>query len=125
MLKWFSSNAVFMGSLIAGVFYHIQGYSNIAMFMAWLTLIVSIFVHTERMLDVLVERGGFAVNGAIEGWFNVVVIMIMIWAGWIVTAIAYSLSSILVQAAYKEIEERIRHAEKQPSESAGDECCGD
>ena len=97
ILLWIVCNGLFVTALIYGYVYEIHGAKNIALFMAWFTIVLSPFVLIEDVYKTL--------PNIVPRWLNisydVCVIAFMIWHGAIATAIFYIVHTFMVVVAYE------------------------
>ena len=97
--RWALINGLFAACLYYGFIENIDGAYNVAMFLAWATVITSLFVSSDGVVKKM-KDGGRSVTMGIDVLFDTVVILVFAWFGAWVTATGYFLHAILQQAAW-------------------------
>lgn len=98
---------VFAISVVLGTFYEIDVASNFAVFLSWFFFLISIigFVFIFALSDDEIKKVFTDWKPLLPAWieigFDLYVLMIMIWYGWIATAAAYSVVVFLKVFLYR------------------------
>jgi len=106
-VKWLAFNGVFAGSLYFGYVEGIDGFVNVALFIAWLAVIVSPFTLAKPVLKEILNQGGPAMSDHVEGVFDIAVIVVFVYFGAWVTGAFYAVHAIIIQTGRKEMRDMV------------------
>ncbi len=98
-LKWVLMNGVFAALLWAAVAHGVEGAQNIVVVAVWLLLLMTPLMWTADMQKTLAERGR-AVPAWLDGLFDVALVAVLLWHGWMFTGVAYLLHAWLSHGAW-------------------------
>lgn len=106
LARWFLFNGLFAALLVAGFVYGIEGAENVALFIVWVTSIISLFFPTEKVVEVLREKKHMPpIKRSIDGAFDVVVICFLVWHGAVASGIAYFVHFVMLQLTWEKLSE--------------------
>lgn len=105
--KWLLVNSLFAASLWFGLVQGIEGFRNIGLFIAWLTIVTSVFFFTDAAQKHLREKGP-SVPLLIDWLFDAAITGLFVWHGYWVTAIFYVVHVILLNGARAKAKEEPR-----------------
>ena len=88
-------NGLFALMLLMGTIGGIEGAENVAVFIAWASLIVSFVCLSDEFQALLSASGGIVV----PAWFHItlygILLIVMVWNGWFATSIAAFLALLM------------------------------
>lgn len=90
VLYWVIANTVFALCVYYGFFEEVAGAKNIALFIAWGLSVLSLMYASDTVVASLKKRGK-AIPAPIDVAYDLVIIGVFIWFGYIITAIAYTI----------------------------------
>ncbi len=97
LLKYIIGNGVLAAMLWLGTVEDIPGARNIAIFMAWFMFIVSLGMLSDRTVIKVAPK---LINMPVLVWFDVVLdcvlLALMLWHGWWVTSVAFTMHCVLM-----------------------------
>jgi hypothetical protein len=102
--KWFVWNLSLLGVLLAGLIFSVQIAIYTAMSLIWIMLILYTFLYYTPKRNTYVRPVSFAINLV----FDLSILIIIFSQGWRLTGIAYLLSCILLEAVYRDDENKAR-----------------
>ncbi len=109
LLTYCLFHGVFIACLYYGHFKGIEGAENVALFIAWFTIIVSWFTLSEDGIDA-VRKNPPIMPSAIDVPLDIMVVGVFIWAGALITGAFYTLHIFIVLLA--------RDKAKEPKEES-------
>ena len=99
--RWLLYNGGFAASIYFGVYGGNDGFSNITIVFAWLTIVSSFFLLSDKFVADIAKKGKApSVPRSVDILFDVSVIVSLVYAGWIVTGIGYLIHLIFLQGSY-------------------------
>lgn len=104
LFNWIAVNGVMLGCLYLGLYEGISGAENIGMFLVWLAIIVSPFLHLEDCIKTLKERGR-TVPQAVNIGFDIAVVGMLVWNGFIITGALYFVHLVITEGVWKTVSE--------------------
>lgn len=108
LIRWTLINGIFVASIVAGFHYENENALNLAMFMAWVTILASLLINTEAAIEAL-KTAKHSVPRSVDIGFDLLVVALFAYYGATVTAICYLLHILLVIIAREK-------AEKEPAQ---------
>ena len=106
--KYFIINGIFAACIYFGLFENIEGAKNLTLFIAWLSIIMSMFMLTDAAQEALVKQGGPSVPRWFDITLDIAVIGIFVWLNWTWTAAGYTLHMFMLIAAWQEVEKTVK-----------------
>jgi len=91
-------HCVFLACLYYGSFKGVEGAENVALFIAWFTIITSWFLLTEDGIDV-VRKNPPIIPAAIDVPLDIIVVGVLVWAGALITGIFFALHIFILLLA--------------------------
>lgn len=113
LFRWIIINLIFVISLYLGLFLGIEGAKNVALFMAWFSILASIFTLHEDVQEAfrkVFKKSGRTTPKSLNIAFDVCVIGAFVWAGFIFTGAAYLVHFILIEALWDRLEKETMQA---------------
>lgn len=98
-VKWGTEHALFMAVLVAGMVFDVKGAANVALWFAWLNIFLGLFLLCDDVCERLRARGR-SVPAPVAVGCDIVVVVLMVWHGWMVTAAGWMLHSFLEYSAF-------------------------
>jgi hypothetical protein len=98
-LKWLAGSVVFSALVIGGTVGGSEGAANVARFFAWLVFIVSLGLFSDDIARTVREKPRSAPLW-LMGTVDALLIGLMVWYGWFVTAAAFTFAVILTASAH-------------------------
>jgi len=103
-IRWVLFNGGFSASIYFGAYLEHDGASNVAMFIAWVTIVMSLLLLSDTFIEKIKEK---ALKPSVPRWvdvfFDTAVIFSLIYIGWIITGVFYFIHLILAQGSYEKI----------------------
>ena len=96
---WVATNAAFGYLLWLATAGKVDGAENVVVFWVWFLTIVSFAYLSDGVTSKMAELGR-AVPAVIGAAFDIAVICVMVWHGWWLTSMAYTLHFVLLQTAW-------------------------
>lgn len=93
-LRWLLANGVFSACIYFGFIEGVDGAKNIALFLAWMTSIVSLFFYSDAVMKEIFKKQGALVNRTLDVIFDCCVLSVFLWYGYIVLSIFYFIQII-------------------------------
>lgn len=99
IIRYFAFNTVFALSLYFGFFGDIEPAKNIAYFIAWLSIITSLFTGSDEVIEYMREKGR-VIPKRFDATFDLIVTAVFVWSGAWVTASFYLVHWVLFEGAW-------------------------
>lgn len=96
--NWLFFNGLFLAAIYYGLFEGINGAKNIAIFVAWLTFIISLSMLHDDVVKIIKKNGKYMPQW-VDAIFDICVICSFLWFGYFITAIAYLISVLITHSA--------------------------
>jgi len=104
LLRYVLVNGLFASCLYFGAYKGVSGAANIAMFIVWLSFVVSMFAPVKEVA-VEISNETRPVPVCVDVGFDIAMTISMLWCGWVVSAIVYFIHMFLLHIG------RVRGAE--------------
>ena len=98
-LKWVLINSAFSGLLWFAVARGVEGAQNIVLALVWLLLLMTPLMWTADMQKTLAERGR-PIPAWVDHTFDLAIVAVLLWHGWMATGIAYLLHAWIGHGAW-------------------------
>ena len=102
-IKYFAFNIIFAASLYFGLIQGFEPAANVALFIAWATIIISFCFLSDAAIEVLKKE-----SRAMPAWFNgtldLVFLGVLVWTGYFITSAFYVVSVLIAIAAWDKAE---------------------
>jgi len=102
-IRYILLNGVFLAFFYFGFVEYVEGARNAAFFMAWISIVLSLFCLSKKFTESLKE-GERPVPGWVRMSFELAVSVAFAWYGAWVTASFYFLHALLIEAAWLQAE---------------------
>jgi hypothetical protein len=102
-LIWLVVNSVFAVCVYMGFIQRHEGAYNVAMFMAWFTIVFSVPMLFESTLKAM-QAQGRSIPVALNSVFDLSITFVMVWSGAWVTGFFYLIHSAIQQYAWNEVD---------------------
>lgn len=99
LIRYIVTNLAFAACLWLGIIEGIAGAANVALFLAWLAIVTSLFACTKDVVEVMAKRGR-TVPMWVDQCFDLAVVVFLVWHGWWATAIGYVIHMGSIAVAY-------------------------
>lgn len=99
LIRYIITNAAFAVCLWFGIIEGISGAANVALFIAWIAIVTSLFACSKDVIEKLAQRGR-TVPMWIDQSFDLMVVAFLVWHGWWATAIGYVIHMGSLAVAY-------------------------
>ncbi len=104
LFRYLGFNIGFAVCIYYGLYEGVEGAKNIAIFYAWFVFILSLFMFSDTVVEKIKETRP---NPTVPRWFDVTIdiflLFSIIYAGWVITSIAYVIHMLLTHARYDEM----------------------
>ena len=97
--KWLLMNGTCAALLWFAVAGGVEGAQNILLVLVWLLLLITPLMWTADLQKTLAERGR-AVPAWLDGIFDLALVAVLLWHGWMLTGVAYLLHAWLSHGAW-------------------------
>jgi hypothetical protein len=97
-IRWGIVNSIFLICLYLGLIEHIEGAKNIALALAWFTVISTPIFFTDMYTKTMTESG-YTVPALVEGIIDFTALFIMVWTGYLVLGGFYTIHILVSQGA--------------------------
>lgn len=101
VLKWFVINGLFVACMYLGFYEQHEGAYNVAMFMAWIAIVLSPLMLMGDVLKAMNKKGR-SMPAWISISFDIMVVLAFVWFGALVTAIFYAIHIFITEGAWSE-----------------------
>jgi hypothetical protein len=102
-LRWAAVNSAFLVLLYSALVKEISGAQNLAVFVTWVAL-ASSFATLLPPVQERMRSEGRPVPCWLDDSFDAVVVVLMVWHGWLVVGAVYAVHSVIVQFAREKAE---------------------
>lgn len=99
-IYWLIINGFFATSMYFGFFQEVEAAESLAVFIAWLSIIVSLFLQGEAVQEELKKKGR-SVPKEFNILFDIGATAALVYGGWWITAFLYVIHSFLQEEAIK------------------------
>lgn len=104
ILRWAFFNGIFCAVAYLAMFEDSKGAGNVLIFWTWFSFLVTTRFFTKEVQTAL-KKTPISIPAAVDGTFDVLITLVLLWQGWIVTAVVYFLHFLLLQSARAKAEE--------------------
>lgn len=98
IIKWIVVNVMLSASIYYGLYQEVDGAANIAYFLAWFTVAVSLLALSDEHIKEL-RKEGRAAPAWLDGVIDICITLSFVWAGAIGTGIFYAMACLLQHGA--------------------------
>jgi hypothetical protein len=113
ILSYCIIKTLFVTLLYLALVSNLAGAQNLLIFLIWLTFLVSLLVNSEQVIDKLIKNPPLGITfpkfQSVSFMYQMVIVGILVWYGWIFTACAYLIQIILVSTAMSTVRNRIQN----------------
>ena len=99
-LIYWAFMSTFIACLGAGTVLDINGAANIALFHVWMSFVFSFAMLSNKTVLVVQAKGPFAAPRWLDLCIDTYAVLLMLWYGWIFSAIAYTIHIALMQRVH-------------------------
>jgi len=105
-IKWWLLNIVFAIAIYLGFIDGIDGAKNIAYFIAWSSIVLSLFMFSDEVIDKMAKE-----KRSVPSWasalYDLSVTAVFVWFGAWVTGLFYLIHFVIIEAAWSKSEKTV------------------
>lgn len=106
LIKWFAINAGFGLALYFGLVLGVDGAARLAQFWVWFAFVASWGVMSDDVVRKVQEAGGPAVPIWVNVLTDIAAIVVLVWFGWVWSAVAYLVHTVFQSRCYQPLRPR-------------------